>query len=196
MHSRCAVCGGPRIPGNLGGETAVAALKEQRKLWTEARLASTATLIQAVLAAIATLIGLAVLPASVVGKVIVFAIAAFPLFLALRSRARAAAARARAKQAGERAWQAAAEDAAKRRGGITASELAKTLGIDEADADRLLTSLAVHDRTRVDVDDDAEVRYSVGPSPRVRIDEEPDEVDESGADEAGASVVARREPAR
>lgn len=192
---RCAVCGGPRIPGNLGGEAAAAALKEQRKHWIDARLASTATLIQALFAAIATLIGLLLRPASIAGEAMVFAIAAVPLFFALRSRTRAAAARKRAKEAGERAWQAAAEDAAKQKGGITASQLAKTLGIDPEHADRLLTSLAVHDRTRVDVDDAAEVRFSVPPSPRFRIESKPDD-EESDADEADASVAARREPAR
>jgi hypothetical protein len=189
------VCGGPRIPGNLGGEAAAAALKEQKKHWTDARLASTATLIQALFAAIATLIGLAFLPSSVAGKAFVFAIAAVSLLLALRSRTRASAARKRAKEAGERAWQAAAEDAAKQKGGITASQLAKTLGIALEHADRLLTSLAVHDRTRVDVDDEAEVWFSVPPSPRFRIESEPDD-DESNADNTDASVGARREPAR
>lgn len=45
--------------------------------------------------------------------------------------------------------------------GMTAAELAARLKIDEARGDALLTRLAVNDRTRVDVGDDAEVRYSV-----------------------------------
>jgi hypothetical protein len=158
----CAICGGPRIAGNRGGPEAVKALQEQKRQLGAARLASVGTVVQAAFAAAATLIGLAILPASIAGKVIVFAIALVPLLMALRSRSRATTARANAKAASERAWQAAAEEvAAEAEGGVTASALAKTLGVEEAEADRLLTSLAVHDRTRVDVGDDAEVRYSV-----------------------------------
>jgi hypothetical protein len=46
---------------------------------------------------------------------------------------------------------------------VTAGDLAKELSIDPARADALLTQLAVHDKTRIDVGDDAEVRYSVAP---------------------------------
>ena len=42
------------------------------------------------------------------------------------------------------------------------------LGIDPAFAEKLLTSLAVHDRTRIDVGDDAEVVYSVAPDVMAR----------------------------
>lgn len=141
---------------------AASALREQKKLLANARLSSVATVVQALCAALATLIGLAIVPASILGKAIVFTAALVPLVLALRSRSRATACREMAKAAGERAWQAAAEDvAAHSEGGITGAALAKTLGLEPEHADRLLTALTVHDRTRIDVGDDAEVRYSI-----------------------------------
>jgi hypothetical protein len=158
------MCGGPRIISNFGGETATNALREQKKAFSNARAASVATVVQAMFAAVVTLIGLALLPASIAGKVVVFAIAVVPLILALRSRSRATQARENAKNAGDRAWQAAAEDvAASSKEGVTVPALAKALGIEPAHAEKLLTALTVHDRTRIDVGDDAEVRYSVRP---------------------------------
>jgi hypothetical protein len=167
------MCGGPRVPGGYGGEVAAGALKQQKKHLAAARLASIATLVQASFAALATLIGLAAHPASIAGKVLVVAIAIVPLILALRARSRATSARESARTASERAWQAAAEDVAGRaKSGITAPALAKTLGIEPAYADRLLTSLAVHERTRIDVGENAEVVYSVQPGALVRVAED------------------------
>lgn len=180
----CAMCGGPRVPSNLGGDAAASALREQKKALANARAASVATVLQGAFSTVATLIGLALLPAALAGKLVVFALAIVPLILAMRSRGRARAARERASEAGERAWQAAAEDVAgRRKDGITAPELARTLGIEPEHADKLLTALAVTDRTRIDVGDDAEVRYSIGADPRLRVGEELP-ADDERADEA------------
>ena len=182
----CAMCGGPRIPSGFGGETATRALREQKKALANARAASVATVVQGIVASAVTLVALAIMPASMLGKVVLCALAIAPLVLAVRSRARAVKARAHAKAAGERAWQAAAEDAAARSAsGITPAALAKTLGIEPEHADELLTSLAVHDRTRIDVGEDAEVRYSVGPDPLVRIGPEPSEEELAGEPKPG-----------
>ncbi len=164
----CPHCGGPRIPSNLGGEAAADALRQQKKALANARAASLATVLQALFAAVVTLIGLGVGPASIVGKVILFALAAAPLILAMRSRSQATRAREAAREAGTRAWRTAAEDAVTRSSsGVTVEGLAKMLGVDPARADALLTELAVHERARIDVGDDAEVRYSAAPGPRV-----------------------------
>ncbi|MCW5831378.1 MAG: hypothetical protein KIS78_02840 [Labilithrix sp.] len=190
----CAMCGGPRLPSNLGGDSARGALREQKKALANARAASVATVLQGAFSTVATLIGLAILPASILGKLVVFAIALVPLLLAMRSRGRARAARESAAHAAERAWQAAAEDVATRRkGGVTAAELAATLGIEAAHADKLLTALTVNDRTRIDVGDDAEVRYSVGADRRVRVGEGPP-ADEELADET--ATAERESPVR
>jgi hypothetical protein len=167
----CVLCGGPRIAAGLGGEEAAAALKEEKRSLSTAHLASMATLIQGALAAIATAIGLLLHPATLVGKLVVFALAVVPLILAIGSRARATSARARAKEARGRAWQAAAQDAAGRvPSGISVTELARVLGVDSSHADRLLTSLAVEDKTRIDVGEDAEVRYTVAPEARAEVE--------------------------
>jgi hypothetical protein len=192
VNAVCAVCGGPRIPASFGGETASNALREQKTHTGKARLASVSTVVQALFAAVATMIALAVMPASIMGKVIAIAIALVPILLALRSRSRATTSRGKAKEAGERAWQAAAEDvAAQTRGGITAPALAKSLGIEPAYAAKLLTSLAVHDRTRVDVGDDAEVVYSVAPDALVRVGDEAAETDREETTEAAPEPRGR-----
>ena len=192
LASVCAMCGGPRVPGNLGGEAALSALREQKKALANAQAASVATVIQGVVATVATLVGLALLPASIAGKAIVFALALVPLVLALRSRARATTARVNATRAGERAWQAAAEDVAGRaKDGTTAPALAKTLGIPPEHAEKLLTALTVNDRTRIEVGDDAEVRYTVGTDARVRVGEEMPAEDELAGDATPADREGR-----
>lgn len=155
--SVCAVCEGPRIPNNLGGETAIAALQQQQTLLSKARLGSIATVAQGILASIIALVGISVHP-SRVGTVLVAILAGLPLLWSLRTRAKAKQTRQAAKAAGDSAWEAAAEALA--HGGITAHALATRLALPEPEADRLLTSLAAHDRTRIDVGDDAEVVYS------------------------------------
>lgn len=166
----CAVCGGPRIPGGLGGEDAIRALKEAKAFLSTRTRARATSIAWGILAAFATLFVVAATAKAVIGASLVLAVLAIvPAVLAMRARGRAGAAQASADEAQGRAWAAAAEDAARRSpGGITASELARKLQIDDARADRLLTELAVHDRTRVDVGDDAEVRYCVEPRLRVR----------------------------
>ncbi|WP_146654462.1 hypothetical protein [Labilithrix luteola] len=101
-------------------------------------------------------------PAALAAKLVLLAVALAPTLLAVRSRANAGKARSVADEAIERAMLAAAEEVVARAPhGMTAAELATRLKIDESRGDALLTRLAVHDRTRVDVGDDAEVRYSV-----------------------------------
>ena len=154
----CGVCGGPRIPNDLGGEAAALALKEQKKHLGVARLASVSTVLQALFAAAVTVVCLIAAPQTMVARGIFFFLAAMPLVLALRSRSRAGKARAAAHEAGERAWMSAAEEAA--RGGATANEVAKRLRIAPDRADKLLTTSAGHDRVRVDVHpESAEIVY-------------------------------------
>lgn len=154
----CAMCGGPRVPDGIGGARAAAALREEHKELAVSRAASLATVAQALLAGLVTVIALLI--SSPTWKMLVFLLAASTMLSSVRSRMRAASARKRAKAAGERAWHAAAEEvAAESASGISALELSTALGIDEARADALLTSLAVHDRVRVDVDEAPDVRY-------------------------------------
>jgi len=95
-------------------------------------------------------------------KIIFLVLAIAPTLMALRARSRAAKASGEGNEAVDRAMLAAAEKlASQAKKGVTVAELASLLKVDAVKAEKLLTQLAVHDRTRIDVDDDAEVRYSV-----------------------------------
>ncbi len=151
----------------------------------------------ALAATLFTLIALAAWPAALVGKLIFLALAMTPTLLAVRARARAGSAKADANEALERAWLAAAEDVASHaKKGVTVAELASRLKIDAVKAEKLLTQLAVHERTRIDVDDDAEVRYSVAPeidTSKVRVDSTEDQfraLEEAELDEEQAKKLA------
>lgn len=173
-HAVCAVCGRHRIAANLGGAEASAALKEEDRALAMARAASVATILQALLAAAVTLVALVVAPSTVGAQVLAVVLTLAPVLLALRGRSRSAKARASAWAAGERAWLAAAESVVSSAPeGVTTEGLAKVLEIDAADAEKLLSQLAVHDRTRIDVGDDAEVRYSVQLDAPLRARDEP-----------------------
>jgi hypothetical protein len=140
-----------------------------------------------------TLVALAAWPASIALKLFFLALAVTPSALAVRARSRAASATSDAIEALDRAWLAAAEDVAKNaKTGVTVAELASRLKIDPVRAEALLTRLAVHDRTRIDVDDDAEVRYSIGPEAgehvgKVRVEASEDQFRALEEAEAAAS---------
>lgn len=160
----CGVCGGPRMPSGLGGEAAITPLREAKASQTRAVRSRAAFWVFMTIATFFTLVAVAAWPAAVLGKLIWLAIAMTPMAFAVRARARASRATGDANEALDRAWLAAAEDVASRANkGVTVAELASRLKIDPVRAEQLLTQLAVHERTRIDVDDDAEVRYSVSP---------------------------------
>ncbi len=186
----CAVCGGPRLPGGLGGKTAITALAEEKTARADATKKRAAAWVWGVVAVIATLAAALAWPAALVGKLFFLAFALAPTLLAVRSGSQVAGATKTADEAHERALGAAAQAlAAAKPNGITAAELAEKLSIPEARADGLLTQLAVHERTRIDVGDDAEIRYSVTGAPPVRIADEAEPLDE---EEAETSADARK----
>jgi len=178
----CAMCGGPRIPGGVGGEPAANALRQAKVLLGGRARARARAIAWTVLAVMATLFVVAVAAkAALATSVVLFVLAALPAFLALRARSQGSARGKAAEDALARAWQAAAEAiAAKAPAGLTVEALAEALSIDEARADRLLTNLAVHDRVRIDVGDDAVVRYSVAPEDGAAMDELLEEHGEPG----------------
>ncbi len=172
----CGVCGGPRMPGAVGGKVAMTPLREAKA--SEARATRlrvrswSLTLVAVVLTLVAPAGWSVGLPWGlfVVGAIV-------SMGFALKGRSLTASAMADANEALDRAWLAAAEDLAGRaQHGITVAELAERLKIDPARAERLLSKLAVGDRTRIDVGEDAEVRYSVAPADasigRVRVDDD------------------------
>lgn len=158
----CGVCGGPRMPSGLGGEAAVTPLREAKASQTRATRARAAFWVFVTIASFFTLVAVAAWPAALLMKLIWLAVAVTPTAFAVRARARASRATDDANEALDRAWLAAAEDATSQaKKGVTVAELAARLKIDPVKAEELLTQLAVHDRTRIDVDDDADVRYSI-----------------------------------
>jgi hypothetical protein len=154
------------MAGGVGGEAALSPLREAK---ASQRLATRARALSWMFGSIAAFMTLVTLAAwSIEGfaaKIILLTLAAIPTLMAVRSRARASRATAEGEEAIDRAMMAAAEDVASQsKKGVTVAELAARLKIDAVKAEKLLSQLAVHDRTRIDVDDDAEVRYSVTPA--------------------------------
>jgi hypothetical protein len=190
MGWRCAVCGGPRIPGGFGGDAARDALREEKtKLGRVTRGKAAAFGFGTVaLMSLLFMLGVSLVSAALLVKILVVAIPGLFAFLATRSYTRAKSVLSEAKEVDERAWLAAAEDLVTRsEQGLSPAELAKKLSISPEVADRLLTQLAVHERTRIDVGDDAEVRYSITPEARVRVESE------SSSDEPAAEPAAEIE---
>lgn len=169
----CGVCGGPRMPNGLGGAKAQDPLREAKASQSLALRARAAFWFFTMSTLFFTLVAVAAWPAALAVKVLLLGLAMAPAALAVQARARASRAATDAETALDTAWLAAAEDVASHaKNGVTVAELASRLKIDAVKAEHLLTQLAVHDRTRIDVDDDAEVRYSVAPdldTSKVRI---------------------------
>jgi hypothetical protein len=185
------------MPAGVGGEPAIMPLREAKASQSRALRARASFWLFAVMATFFTLVALAAWPVALVGKLILLALAVTPTALAVRSRARAGKAKDDANEALDRAWIAAAEDVASHsKQGVTVAELASRLKIDPVKAEKLLTQLAVHDRTRIDVGEDAEVRYSVTPevdTSKVRIDSTEEQfraLEEAELDEAEAKKLA------
>ena len=169
------------MPGGVSGEASVTPLREAKASQTRAKRLRASFWVLAMMATFFTLVALAAWPAALAFKLIFLALAVTPTALAVRARARAGRASADAKEALDRAWLAAAEDVTKSaKKGVTVAELATRLKIDPVRAEQLLTELAVNDDTHIDVDDDAEVRYSIsrelpGATGKVRIDTSEDQ---------------------
>lgn len=181
------------MPGGLGGDAAATPLREAKASLGRATRSNAAFWVLALIAAFMTLVVLAAWPAALVAKLVLLALAVTPTALAVRARARSAAANADANEALDRAWLAAAEDVASHsKNGVTVAELASRLKIDAVKAEKLLTQLAVHDRTRIDVDDDAEVRYSIRPETLDKVRVETTEDKFRALEEAEAEAESRR----
>jgi hypothetical protein len=188
------------MPGGLGGEAAATPLREAKaslSLATRLRLSYRLFAFAASLSALALVAG--VLGGAHMFIAFVAVATGLQTALALRQRGRAQRATADANEALDRAWLAAAETVASQaKNGVTVAELASRLKIDAVKAEKLLTQLAVHDRMRIDVDDDAEVRYSVSPeldhdASRVRVDATEEQfraLEEAELDEAEAKKLA------
>ncbi len=183
----CAVCGGPRIPGDAGGASARESLRRAKHLGVQS-LRSRASALLWSLTAVSLLLP-SIFATSLVLGALLGVVAAGCALLALRASMRSRRARIASEEASSEAWLAATEEVARGSRGITAHDLASRLQIAEGQAERLLARLAVDDRTYVEVSGDAEVRYSVPARARVEV---PSPIDEAGErEEVDAKPEAR-----
>jgi hypothetical protein len=189
------------MPNGVGGEGAAGPLREARASQRRALRGRASFWAFTVISLFFTLVAVAAWPvAGLLSHLILLAMATAPTLVAVRARARANHADADAGEALDRAWLAAAEEVTSQaKKGVTVAELATRLKIDAVKAEKLLTELAVHDRTRIDVDDDAEVRYSIAPEidtsnqARLRVDSTEDQfraLEEAELSEAEAKKLA------
>ncbi len=163
LHWVCGICGGPRMPSGADGEASATPLREAKSSFGVATRARAMSWVFGIVATFMTLVTLAGWThEGLAAKIIFLVLTLIPTLLAVRARSRSARASADGAEAIDRAMLIAAEKVtAQSKKGVTVAELATLLKIDAVKAEHLLTQLAVHDRTRIDVDDDAEVRYSV-----------------------------------
>ena len=194
------------MPSGLGGEAAATPLREAKASLARARRYRLSYRLYAMAATLSALaLFAAVLSSSALMAMFVGLATTLHTALALVQRTRTGRATADANEALDRAWLIAAEDATSHtKKGITVAELASRLKIDAVKAEKLLTQLAGHDRTRIDVDDDAEVRYSIAPetdTSKVRVASSEDqfralEEAEAHAAESAAEAAGGDKPAR
>ncbi len=141
----------------------------------------------------ALLLLVAWLPAAILGGI---GVVAFVMGMAMRGRARKNDDVAQTDL--EAAWESVAHEVLRARGGeLTAKELAQVMRTTEPHAETMLTALSVNDRARIDVGDDAELRYSAhlaAPAPLVRVADDvvQTEHDETRADPPRAMERERR----
>lgn len=161
----CAACGGPRIPVKDERAHSQAEKESLRRSHLAAkrafgwRMAATGLgLTGAIVAAIgAVFVG----AHAVVGLVVLGTALAFIIF-AMRFAGNARRELTNAKLAVFAAWGMVGEALLRLNGGqLTAKEIAAMMQTTEGDAERMMTVLTTDSRVRVDLGDDAELRYRV-----------------------------------
>jgi hypothetical protein len=197
----CAVCGGPRAPGGLGGEVGARHAREARTHFRAASRAAVASFAFGAAALLVAAVATIAWPAALAGKLAWLAVTLAPALFAVRSRTRVGPARASALASVKAAHLAAAKEAAEASDvGATAKELATRLGVTEPEAEALLVELSAADvGARIDVDDDAEVRfrlstYDAKPTDATRVADARDE--QAALETEDAEDAAKREAAR
>jgi hypothetical protein len=181
----CGACGAARVPGvDVRSLAAGEAIARDLVSASQARGAEVgwivgATVIVLGAALMLMLAGMAWLASHALGAVL-GVVAALIGVLALVARGQAAKRGEASRAALDRAWAAAAEAMVRARGGSTTSdELARLLRVPQGDAEAILTTLSVNDRARIDVGDDAELRYRVTGSDASDASDRIDAIDEA-----------------
>ena len=165
----CGACGGPQVPADMPSLARSYAelpwlvrARRARAMALGWRAAGVMLALTAVLGlSVGALLFLVALVAHVAGIVVGgFGLVALGLGLAAFARARARDAEVRAEL--DEAWRRVAAEVVTAGAGavITASELARIMRTDEGHAEKLLSALSVDNRVRVELGDDAELRYA------------------------------------
>jgi hypothetical protein len=191
----CGACGGPRVPadvpGHRGTDATVRVLASARRKQAAAFGMRAATILFALVAVLGVGLGAILWIPAHAAALVVGGFGTAALMLAFFLSKRAAANDRGALAEVDRAWTMVADEimrAVKR--DVTPRELSEWMRTDEAHAEKMLTELSATDRVRLDVGDDAELRFSPNApndgGPRVAIDEEEE-------NDAGARREERRE---
>jgi hypothetical protein len=158
------VCGGPLVPsegverahGELGSLVKAQRARAIAVGWTAA------VVLFACVAVMGAGLGALLWSSSHLAAWIMTGIGAGAALLGIVSRVRAGRRNAEARVALDDAWQRAANDVLRARGGeLTAADLAQVMRTDEEHAEVLLSGLSAVGRARVEVRDDAELAYRV-----------------------------------
>lgn len=178
MRWRCPVCGGPRIPHAGAGSTeeALAHLKSARSARSSQIVWKTSGLLSAAFGVLSLLILTGVfmivsppLTAMLAGYILGLLPVGFGALAWKKSRSKAP----RIKSELDAAWFDAAKELLGRRGMTRATELAAALKISQAEAEKMLVSLASQDDVRPDVTEGGDLAVSLRPNARVRVHAEP-----------------------
>jgi hypothetical protein len=187
----CSVCGGPVVPADTATPRTNAELaslvraKRARAIafgWTAGMIAFVVMSLMT-LGLGALLMAVAWLPVAILAAL---GVVLFVMAMGMRKRARTSDDTATREL--DAAWESVAGEVLRARDhDVTAKDLAKTMQTTETHAETLLSALSAHDRARVDVGDDAELRYSAKTEvARVRVaeDDSHDERTEGAIDPA------------
>lgn len=160
----CASCGGPRMPAGLGSRGSSKELAKAKAADGRAtrRMAGAMGLAGLALVSLFLMVTIAAVApeGAFVAKIVAMIVTGMLALVATRGFFGARKARGEGDAAIERAWLSAAEEVARRSRTLTAEDLSARLGIEVPRAEHLLSELSVHGRTRVDIGEDAEIRYS------------------------------------
>jgi hypothetical protein len=168
----CETCGGPRVPGSSAKDP------DLERAWREGRRARTLRLVAWPAFAVAAVLALAALltmaMAGAAWGIAGLVMASVPATLGLALRGGAHKSATAVEPALQAAWgRAVMARLRAHEGAVTHGELAAELGLPSAEAEAVLARLAAHDRVRVDVGDDAHLRYAIGAGGSDELGDEP-----------------------
>jgi len=207
LRYRCRVCGGPRVP--LADNT-IEPSGVEWPLLEQAQSARTRVAAWRVAAGVVgafgslsllvTLLTLAFITPGLLATTGLLAVVSLPLVLAAIAWSRARRYVRERDHAIDQAWVAAASDVARRTDEeLDAQRLARTLRIDEAQAEQLLARLDVENVVRARVTDAGALVYSPSAGNKVRVsgpapEAEPEQVEAAEAEaEPAAKRLAKRD---